>query len=842
MMQQEARPQGEKPGLFSTLAAIALIATTIAITAWLSQPPAVRSGDADGRFSTARAMAQLDVIAQRPHPTGSAENARVRDALVEQLRSIGLQVHVQRALVTGDASAGVASFAWIENVVAVLPGEQRDDALLLMSHYDSTPWAPGAADAGAGVVAVLEAARVAAATAPASRKRDLIVLLSDGEELGLFGARGFFERDPLAKRVGTVLNFESRGSRGPALMFQTGPGNADLIRILARGPAPAANSFAQEIYKRMPNDTDFTVSLAARRAGLNFAFVDGYFDYHSPTDSPRNLSPETLQHLGDQAVDATTALLTSPSPAAGGGKDLHYLNFTGKAFFFYPPWVDAAALGLATLLSVVALLRAHRTRRMKALATLRAALGTLVTLGCAAAVVWSLAAAVRAGFWPGAMVRAVAAHQTSWFIAWLLVGSGVTIAVLASATRSGLRWPAALLLAIAASLLALRAGGVFLPGAGLAALAWLLLRRPIDDACMAWGVRLLGLALAWALVIALPGAANLLVWLLLAFSIVTLLVGRDDDPPRASTRIAAAIAVVIAAVILGDFARSLDLALGITLPVAGVIPVSLLLALSVLPWQGTGARVTGVALAIAGAVLAVALSLQHPFDARHPRPSGIFVLQDRLLDVDCLASIDAATDDWQDAVMGKVAKPLKRNNFAPEVWRETRCAPLGPRSALLPAVPPLTIQTLSIVPAGTPGVRRLQLRLRAAGGRDRLDLYLPEGVDVRAAQVDGRALPVPTEQGLEDWPRRLRAVALPDEDVTLELDIGPGQLPEALLAVTRQHGMPAALPLPPRPHDSMPQTHEYSDARIVVERVQLARSPDAPNTSGPQIEPTRSVP
>ena len=835
MTKREDRQQeGDQRDLFGTLAAIVLITTTIAITAWLSQPPAVRKADVAGQFSTTRAMAQLGVIAQRPHPTGSSENARVRDALVAQLRALGLQVHVQRELVTGDAHAGAAEFAWIENVIGVLPGERRDDALLLMSHYDSTPWAPGAADAGAGVVSVLEAARIAAATDPASRKRDLIVLLSDGEEFGLFGARGFFERDPLAKWVGTVLNFESRGSRGPALMFQTGPGNAGLIRLLARGPAPAANSYAQEIYKRMPNDTDFTVSLAARRPGLNFAFVDGYFDYHSPTDTPRNLSPETLQHLGDQAVNATIALLASPAPAAGGG-DLHYMNFTGKAFFFYPPWVDIAALALATLLSLVAFVRARRAGSVKTLATLRAALGTLVALGSAAAVVWSVAAAVRAGFWPGAMLRAVAAHQTPWFVAWALLGGGVAIAVLASATRSGLHWRAALLLAMVASLPALRAGGVFLPGATLALLAWLLLRRPVAAVAMAWGARLLGFVLAWALAVAMPGAANLLVWPLLAFSIAAILAGREGAargaPARATAVVVPIVAVVVAAVILGDFARSLDLALGAGLPAVGVVPMLLLVALSIASWQGPRARLVGTGLAISGAVLAIALSLQHPFDARYPRPSGVFVLEDRLLGADCLASIDASVDDWQRGVMGEAARPLKRNHFAPEVWRETRCAPLGSRTAALPRVLPPTIETLWVVPSGEAGVRRLQLRLRTAGGRDRLDLYLPKGVDVRGAQVNGRALPVPPEDGFEDWPRRLRAFALPDEDVTLGLDIGPGALPDALLAVSREQGLPPALRLPPRPTGSMSQTHDYADAHFVVERVPLAPAPTA-STAG----------
>ncbi|MCC7248488.1 MAG: M28 family peptidase [Lysobacter sp.] len=829
-MREDHNDDAADRGLFRTLFALLLIAATVAATAWLSRPPAVRDSDAAGQFSSKRAMAHLAIIAQRPHPTGSPENARVRDYLVAQLRAMGLRTEVQRTLVTGDAHGRAAEFAWIENVVGVLPGTQRDDALLLMSHYDSTAWAPGAADAGSAVVSVLEAARIAAATDPASRKRDLIVLLSDGEEIGLFGARGFFERHPLAKQVGTVLNFESRGSRGPVRMFQTGPDNADLIRLLARGPSPTANSYAQEIYRWMPNDTDFTVSLANRRAGMNFAYIDGYFDYHSPTDTVENLAPETLQHLGDQAVNATTGLLASSARGAGAG-DLHYMNFTGKTFFFYPPWVDVVALALATILSLVAFVRAKRAQSVRIGATLVAMLGLIAAIGSAAAVVWSVSAAVRAEYWPGAMLRAVAAQQTLWFIAWALCGVGVAVAVLAVAARRGLRWKAALALAVFASVPALRAGGVFLPGLVLALIAWLLLRRPLGTAAMAWGGRALALVLGWALMIAMPGAANLLVWPLLAFALAAILLRDRDAANKGAGRrtmwaMASAAAVMVAAVILGDFARNLDVALGAGMPVIGVVPLLLLLALSIEFWQGRRAAAVGLGLAVVGAGFAFALSMQNPFDTRHPRPSGVFVLQDRLLNADCFASIDASADDWQRKIMGDAAKPLKGNNYAPEVWRDTRCAPLEGRAAVLPAAS-LALDTVAIAPTGKDGVRRMQLRLRASGGRDRLDLYLPKGVDVRAAQVDGRSLPVPAEEGFDAWPRRLRAFALPDEDVALSLDIGPGRLPDALLAVNYDHDLPPTLRLPAHPPGSMSQTHDFADASIVVKRLPLAPAASA---------------
>src|SRR5690606_13160248 len=59
-------------------------------------PAAVPANAPTAHFSSARAMTHLHEIAQAPHPTGSAENARVRAYLVEQLRALGLQPEVQQ--------------------------------------------------------------------------------------------------------------------------------------------------------------------------------------------------------------------------------------------------------------------------------------------------------------------------------------------------------------------------------------------------------------------------------------------------------------------------------------------------------------------------------------------------------------------------------------------------------------------------------------------------------------------------------------------------------------------------------------------------------------------------
>src|SRR5258706_7442827 len=103
---------------------------------------------------------------------------------------------------------------------------------------------------------------------------DVIALFSDGEEIGSLGAKAFVYQHPWAKDVGVVLNFEARGSSGPAIMFETSDKNGWLIKEVAKAaPRPAAHSLAPAIYQLLPNRTDFTVFKEAGFAGLNFAYI-----------------------------------------------------------------------------------------------------------------------------------------------------------------------------------------------------------------------------------------------------------------------------------------------------------------------------------------------------------------------------------------------------------------------------------------------------------------------------------------------------------------------------------------------------------------------------------------
>src|SRR5450755_3814376 len=262
------------------------------------------SGAAGSGFPEEHAFATLSGLLkeQRPHTAGSPENAVVRDRIIAELKSSGYGPEVQAALQCGPAERNPGCTA-VENIIAVHKGTGDGKAVLVSAHYDSVPAGPGVSDDGAGVAVVLELARVFSAR---TTRNDVIFLITDGEETGLRGARAFAERHPLTRRVGVVVNFEARGASGPSMMFETGSGNARLMDLFAHAVArPSASSVSYEVYKLLPNDTDFSVYRKLGLSGFNFAFSNSASLYHSARDNLQTIDPRSLQHAGGQAIEVT---------------------------------------------------------------------------------------------------------------------------------------------------------------------------------------------------------------------------------------------------------------------------------------------------------------------------------------------------------------------------------------------------------------------------------------------------------------------------------------------------------------------------------------------------------
>jgi hypothetical protein len=312
-----------------------------------STPSPVDAGAPDVVFSADRAEAILrDLLSDRmPHVAGSEANRRVRDRVIAHFEAAGYRPEIQSRF---HCSPQYGNCSPVENVIAVKAGAVGRYAIVLTAHYDSTWGGPGAADDGAGVAALLEIARMAA-DFPAF-DNDVIFLVSDAEEAGLIGADAFAEHHPLFAKVKAVINLEARGVTGPSAMFETGEGNRSVIRMLSKHvDRPVANSLVYEMYRRMPNDTDFTVYKRKGIMGVNFAFAHGVALYHSALDDTDHLDLGSLQHHGDNAWGMLKAFGERDLTTINHPEDAGYIDIFGLGLSHYPVSI---AGGLALFLGV----------------------------------------------------------------------------------------------------------------------------------------------------------------------------------------------------------------------------------------------------------------------------------------------------------------------------------------------------------------------------------------------------------------------------------------------------------------------------------------------------------
>lgn len=325
---------------------LALQQSSVIILAWILAfwactrilvAPEIKKEPEASAYSIEKALSHLRHIAAEPHPVGSRAHEAVAGYLLGQIAALGYRAEVQETIAS--AQSGLpkpfVNAARIKNIMVRVAGKTHRDAVLIAGHYDSAETSPGAADDGAAVASMLEVLRILKQSGPA--KNDLIFLFSDAEELGLLGSRAFVERHPWAKDCRLALNFEARGNKGVLLMFETSDHNARPVEHYARAAVqPVASSLMFSIYKRLlHHDTDFSVFKEAGMTGMNFAFIEGWTDYHTRLDNLERLDPRTLALQGKNMLQLARHFADADLTLLGQGGDLGYFNLPfGKLFQF----------------------------------------------------------------------------------------------------------------------------------------------------------------------------------------------------------------------------------------------------------------------------------------------------------------------------------------------------------------------------------------------------------------------------------------------------------------------------------------------------------------------------
>jgi hypothetical protein len=327
---------------FSTIVSVLIILGVI-YWSFTDLKPSINTSKSNAAtvFSLENALNHLKKITKEPHYVGSNEHKNVQNYIVSELQKMGFETEIQTQTAINKKWFAATT---AENIIAKLKGTGSEKALLLLTHYDSNPHSSlGASDAGSGVVTILEGLRAFLAKNE-TPKNDLIILISDAEELGLLGAQAFVDKHPWTKDIGLVLNFEARGSGGPSYMLmETNGKNSKLLSefLAAKPNFPAANSLIYSIYKKLPNDTDLTIFREdANINGFNFAFIGDHFDYHTAQDSYERLDKESLLHQADYFTSSLNYFSNSDLTNLTSEEDFVFVNFPIIKLATYPfSWV-----------------------------------------------------------------------------------------------------------------------------------------------------------------------------------------------------------------------------------------------------------------------------------------------------------------------------------------------------------------------------------------------------------------------------------------------------------------------------------------------------------------------
>lgn len=185
-------------------------------------------------------------------------------------------------------------------------------------------------------------------------QRDLMVLLTDGEEMGTQGAKSFFANDPHRTHVGVIINLDTRGGGGRASMFETSRHNGALMALFEHAVArPVTSSLSIFVYNRLPNTTDYTIAKEMGIPGFNFAFIGRADQYHSPLATPDVLDQGALQDMGRQTLDLARGLLAVPV-LPGEAADRTFFTAFGWFLVSYPAGFGWLILALGAAGYVVA--------------------------------------------------------------------------------------------------------------------------------------------------------------------------------------------------------------------------------------------------------------------------------------------------------------------------------------------------------------------------------------------------------------------------------------------------------------------------------------------------------
>jgi len=238
------------------------------------------------------------------------------------------------------------------SVIATLRGDEPDRVYVMSSHFDDCDGhctdgqgvAPGADDNGSGVAAVLEAARVMAAT---HFRGTIVFACFDGEELGLWGSNHFARGEATGHApILAVLNNDIIGNS----LGGSGASEPNVVRVFSQA-LPAGASFERVNLVGSENDSP-SRELSRFVAEVVPAYVPD-FTVRQIFRADRFLRGGDQESFQDAGYAAAVRFVESHENFTHQHQDVRVEN--GVQFGDLPQYIDAPYLARATQANIAPL-------------------------------------------------------------------------------------------------------------------------------------------------------------------------------------------------------------------------------------------------------------------------------------------------------------------------------------------------------------------------------------------------------------------------------------------------------------------------------------------------------
>lgn len=199
----------------------------------------------------------------------------------------------------------------LANVLGWIPGERKDEYVIIGAHFDHIGYDPtlagdqiynGADDNASGVSAALQIARAFAASGK-KPLRNVIFAFWDGEEKGLLGSKYFVQSCPFIQQIKGYLNFDMIGRNNK-------PDQPKHVVYFYTEAHPAFGQWLKEDIQKygLELEPDYRAwdhpiggsdngSFALRDIPIIWYHTDGHPDYHQPSDHADRINWEKLTDI-----------------------------------------------------------------------------------------------------------------------------------------------------------------------------------------------------------------------------------------------------------------------------------------------------------------------------------------------------------------------------------------------------------------------------------------------------------------------------------------------------------------------------------------------------------------